>query len=58
MGTTKVKTKRATKRAAKAVPNKRHSRMNKPYNAKQFEGTVPAFANVTMEEMRAWRDDR
>ncbi|MCB0772471.1 MAG: hypothetical protein KDB93_03765 [Flavobacteriales bacterium] len=29
-----------------------------PYDAKKYAGTVPAFAEITLEEMRAWRDDR
>lgn len=37
---------------------KRSSRLIKLYDAKKFEGTVPSFANVSLEEMRAWRDDR
>jgi hypothetical protein len=42
----------------KAVRVKRTTRLIKLYDAKKFEGTVPSFANVTLEEMRAWRDDR
>lgn len=42
----------------KAVHVKRSTRLIKLYDAKKFEGTVPSFANVTLEEMRDWRDDR
>lgn len=30
----------------------------KPYDAKKYEGSVPAFASVVAEEMKSWRDDR
>ena len=42
----------------KAAPVKRSTRLIKLYDAKKFAGTVPSFANVTLEEMRKWRDDR
>lgn len=52
--TTKSK---ATKRK-KPVRRKKACPYVKPYEAKKFAGTVPAFAHVTLEEMRTWRDDR
>lgn len=66
-----TKTKRAagTKRAKRtAAPSrmkpKRGARKRttapfaKPYDAKEYAGSVPAFASVVAEEMRKWRDDR
>lgn len=38
------------KRTASVVPE--------PFNAKKFLGMIPAFSKITLEEMRAWRDDR
>lgn len=29
----------------------------KPYDAKKYQGSVPAFASVVAEEMKKWRDD-
>lgn len=60
MGATKEKGKRSPvrKRAAKVSRAKSQQHYVKLFDAKKFEGTVPAFANVTLEEMRAWRDDR
>lgn len=28
-----------------------------PYDAKKYQGSVPAFASVVAEEMKKWRDD-
>ena len=56
MGKTLDKSKK--RKAGKTPQVKRSSRLIKLYDAKKFEGTVPSFANVTLEEMRAWRDDR
>jgi hypothetical protein len=45
----------ATKRAARP---KAQGAFAKPYDAKKYEGSVPAFASVVAEEMKKWRDDR
>jgi len=50
-------------RTSRAVPkkvktHKKVSGYTKAYDAKKYGGSVPAFASVTAEEMKAWRDDR
>ncbi len=60
MATTKAKTSRNKKPAIrrKALVAKREKGFSQPYDARKFAGTVAAFANITAEEMQAWRDDR
>lgn len=38
------------KRTASLVPA--------PFDAKKFLGMIPSFSKITLEDMRAWRDDR
>ncbi|MGB3526283.1 MAG: hypothetical protein WBB32_10000 [Flavobacteriales bacterium] len=47
-----------TKKRKKAVRKRPAPVLIKLYDGKKFEGTVPSFANITLEEMRSWRDDR
>ena len=57
----KIANKRTTKRttALKKTLRKRSTiGLTAAYDAKKFAGSVPAFANITLEEMKAWRDDR
>ena len=45
--------------ATKKVPRgKKDTGLVKPYDAKKYDGSVPAFASVVAEEMKSWRDDR
>ncbi|HMN06687.1 MAG TPA: hypothetical protein PKD45_13280 [Flavobacteriales bacterium] len=61
---TKTGTVRRKRSAARKGVSTRPTRQAKaepyiqPYDAKKYAGTVPAFAEITLEEMRAWRDDR
>lgn len=59
MADTKAKTSRRKPavRRKKAAPV-RSKGFAQPYDARKFAGTVPAFAGITAEEMKAWRDDR
>ena len=41
----------------KVATRKKSARFAKPYDAKKYAGSVPAFASVTAEELKAWRDD-
>jgi len=47
-----------TKKLKKAVRKRPVPVLLKPFDAKKFLGMIPAFANITLEEMRSWRDDR
>ena len=60
MASTKAKTTKGAKPKArrKAAGHKAPKRLIQPYDAKQYAGTVPAFASVVAEEMKAWREDR
>ncbi len=51
---------KTTKRTArrKSAVRKRAAVTAKPYDAKKYAGSVPAFASVVAEEMKKWRDDR
>lgn len=42
----------------KAVKARKTTAYAKPYNAKKYAGSVPAFSSVVAEEMKQWRDDR
>lgn len=48
---------KSTKRPKSKGRSKPHS-YSEPYDAKKYAGSVPAFASVVAEEMKAWRDDR
>jgi len=57
----KLANKRSTKRTGtlrKVLRKRSNGSLSKPYDAKKYAGSVPAFANITLEEMKAWRDDR
>ena len=41
----------------KATRNTKTTGLVKPYDAKKYAGSVPAFASVDAEEMKSWRDD-
>lgn len=58
MGATKEKPKRVRKRAVKVSRTKNRAAYVKLFDAKKFQGMIPAFAAITLEEMKAWRDDR
>jgi len=60
MASTKAKSSARAKPAArrKAAVRRRPKGYTEPYDAKKYAGTVPAFASVVAEEMKAWRDDR
>jgi len=42
----------------RGVGKKTKQTFAKPYDAKKYQGSVPAFASVVAEEMKSWRDDR
>jgi hypothetical protein len=42
----------------KAGTRRKRKSLSRPYDAKMYAGSVPAFASVVAEEMKAWRDDR
>ncbi|MBL0127459.1 MAG: hypothetical protein IPP83_08345 [Flavobacteriales bacterium] len=44
--------------AKKTSRSKKTDVLVKPYDAKKYAGSVPAFASVVAEEMKSWRDDR
>lgn len=57
----KLASKRTTKRPSalkKALRKRSTNSLTKAYDAKKFAGSVPAFADITPEELKAWRDDR
>ncbi len=58
MGATKEKPMRVRKRAVKSARAKSRAEYVKLFDAKKFQGMIPSFAAITLEEMQAWRDDR
>lgn len=42
----------------KAVKTRKATTFAKPYDAKKYAGSVPAFASLVAEDMKQWRDDR
>ena len=60
MATTEKKpSKKAKPKARRKAPVRSSLKsLIEPYDAKQYAGSVPAFASVVAEEMKAWRDDR
>jgi hypothetical protein len=58
MARTKAKSRMQTlpKAALDVVVRKVPTRVTQPYDARRYAGTVPAFASVGAEEMKAWRD--
>ena len=57
----KIANKRTAKRTTtlkKTLRKRSAGGLTKAYDAKKFAGSVPAFATITLEEMKAWRDDR
>jgi hypothetical protein len=59
MASTKAKpAKRAKPAPRKAGKRRKRKSLSTPYDAKKYAGSVPAFASVVAEEMKAWRDDR
>ncbi len=46
------------KKRKKPVRKRNSQVVPKPFDAKEFLGMIPAFSKITLEEMRAWRDDR
>lgn len=60
MGITKdrAKKKPMRKRATKVSRTTARGQYVKLFDAKKFQGIIPAFAEITLEEMRSWRDDR
>jgi hypothetical protein len=60
MAATKAKSSakvRSTTRRKAKVRSKAKT-FSEPYDAKKYAGSVPAFASIVAEEMKAWRDDR
>ncbi len=56
-----VRRKRAAQRKKAPSHTARQAKVEpytQPYDATKYAGTVPAFADMTLEEMRSWRDDR
>jgi hypothetical protein len=47
-----------SKKRKKPVRKRTSPMVPKPFDAKKFLGMIPAFSKITLEEMRAWRDDR
>ncbi|MBK8582508.1 MAG: hypothetical protein IPL86_11995 [Flavobacteriales bacterium] len=47
-----------TKKTKKPVRKRTASVVPEPFDAKKLLGMIPAFSKITLEEMRAWRDDR
>lgn len=61
MASSNTKSKKSSKRSSarrKPVVRRNGKSYAQPYDAEKFAGTVPAFADVTAEEMKTWRDDR
>jgi len=60
MASTKAKPTGRVKPAARRKTTVRRKRKSysEPYDAKKYAGSVPAFAGITAEELKAWRDDR
>ncbi len=61
--TSRTKTAKRKARAKQVAPKKtmrvkKTAPKVKPYDAKKYGGSVPAFASVVAEEMKKWRDDR
>lgn len=54
----KLKKKAKVASPRKPVVRRKRESFAKPYDAKKFAGTVPAFAEITADEMKSWRDDR
>jgi len=60
MTSTKAKSSKRVKSTArqKVKVRSKPKGYSEPYDAKKYAGSVPAFASVVAEEMKAWRDDR
>jgi len=59
MASPKAKPKARVKTTTRKVSTGRKGKsMTVPYDAKRYAGTVPAFASVVADDMKAWRDDR
>ena len=44
-----------TKKRKKAVRKRPVPVLLKPFDAKKYPGMIPAFGNITLEEMCSWR---
>lgn len=50
----RAKSTKRTKSKGRSIPLS----YSEPFDTKKYAGSVPAFASVVAEEMKAWRDDR